>query len=1068
MKILKLRFCNINSLAGEWSINFEDPAYLSNGIFAITGPTGAGKTTILDAICLALYGCTPRIGSIGKKGNEVMSRQTGECFAEAVFETQKGTYRAFWSQHRSRKKAMGALQDPLHELTDMKTGKPIETKQRAVAEQIEKLTGMTFDRFKRSMLLAQGGFAAFLQASPAERAPILEQITGTVLYTHLSKYVHNRHQDEKKRLDELQKQLDGLQCLTVEQEETFRALLAKNSSEELRLDETLKQLRQMKQWLDDLQKLESDIKGWMERKKAHAQKMEAFKAQLEKLAKAEVAQKFSPDDALLSQLRQDRQNEAHKVKKVRDELQSAEQAFLDTKQKLIDSRENHEQLHQAIEIERELAQKVQILEIQKQKIEEQRKQLHHEIAPAADHRMKLSKEIAEQKKQLTAFEAAINEIETYCLKNSADGLIGSEKSAIELLYDNHAKIREQWTKAEQALKKAAALHHENTVKHRKEEELFQQRQKQLEELEAAHRVLLEERVCLIENQAKMTLDEERKRLVDGSPCPLCGSKEHPIHLTSISKPTSTDASRFYTQFAELKLALEKKIEKSQKLIEQHKTEVDIARRSKDASSLALDRSDQEMQTLKLRCKELEQEVRTAWDSLICKISPFVPDHSNATINASTLELLSQRHLLWKEKHEKKNQLCDEKRRCEHQIASKTEIAANLEISLKDKEVQLGNVEDSLKSLRTERFSLYGNKNPETEIKRLQKQLEDCDAVLKATATSYEKNSASLIELKKALEISQSAHVEREETIRVFEAAFLDKIRAAGFSDLHEYHAACLSDQEKNHLASQAQQLQSEQAKIDNILALKTETFFQEKEKKLTSLPPLTIEEEIKKSESSLKVVREEKWRYENSLKSHLETVEKFVRVSGTVEAQKKNYAKWSSLDLLIGSADGKKFRNFAQGLTFELLIHYANLQLQKLTDRYLLVQDSSTALELSVMDNYQACEVRSVKNLSGGESFLVSLALALGLSQMSSANVRIDSLFIDEGFGSLDEEALENALDTLSRLQEEGKIVGVISHVPAMKEQISTQIRVVPQSGGRSILCGPGITSAISSPCQRP
>jgi exonuclease SbcC len=109
-----------------------------------------------------------------------------------------------------------------------------------------------------------------------------------------------------------------------------------------------------------------------------------------------------------------------------------------------------------------------------------------------------------------------------------------------------------------------------------------------------------------------------------------------------------------------------------------------------------------------------------------------------------------------------------------------------------------------------------------------------------------------------------------------------------------------------------------------------------------------------------------------------------------------------------------------------------------------------------VIDQYQAGEIRSTKNLSGGESFIVSLALALGLSRMASRNVRVDSLFLDEGFGTLDEDALDTALETLASLQQEGKLIGVISHISALKERISTQIKVTSGPGGRSTLSGPG------------
>ena len=138
------------------------------------------------------------------------------------------------------------------------------------------------------------------------------------------------------------------------------------------------------------------------------------------------------------------------------------------------------------------------------------------------------------------------------------------------------------------------------------------------------------------------------------------------------------------------------------------------------------------------------------------------------------------------------------------------------------------------------------------------------------------------------------------------------------------------------------------------------------------------------------------------------------------------------------------------------MTRHANRQLLKMTDRYLLTRDDAQPLELNVVDNYQAGEIRSTKNLSGGESFIVSLSLALGFSQMSSKNVQVDSLFLDEGFGTLDEEALDTSLETLANLHQSGKLIGIISHVPALKERIHTQILVTPQTGGRSQISGPG------------
>ncbi|MBZ4657197.1 MAG: ATP-dependent dsDNA exonuclease (SbcC)-like protein, partial [Methermicoccus sp.] len=168
--------------------------------------------------------------------------------------------------------------------------------------------------------------------------------------------------------------------------------------------------------------------------------------------------------------------------------------------------------------------------------------------------------------------------------------------------------------------------------------------------------------------------------------------------------------------------------------------------------------------------------------------------------------------------------------------------------------------------------------------------------------------------------------------------------------------------------------------------------------------------------------------------------------------QQAIFNQWAKLNELIGSGDGKKYRNFAQALTFEHLISLSNRQLQKMSDRYLLKRsgDSTDPFELSVIDKFQNSEERTAQNLSGGEKFIVSLSLALGLANMAGKNMRIDTMFIDEGFGTLDSDYLDVALNALSNLQSEGKIIGVISHLTELKERISTHIEVVPMGNGHS------------------
>nr|WP_269808788.1 AAA family ATPase [Enterovibrio nigricans] len=187
MKILSLRFKNLNSLKGEWKIDFTHAPFSDNGLFAITGATGAGKTTLLDAVCLALYHQTPRLGLISTSSNEIMTRGTAECSAEVEFEVKGHPYRAFWSMRRSRGKADGNLQQADVELVDAKTDKVLATQVKQKNELVERITGLDFSRFTKSMMLSQGEFAAFLNAKENERAELLEELTGTEIYGRISR-----------------------------------------------------------------------------------------------------------------------------------------------------------------------------------------------------------------------------------------------------------------------------------------------------------------------------------------------------------------------------------------------------------------------------------------------------------------------------------------------------------------------------------------------------------------------------------------------------------------------------------------------------------------------------------------------------------------------------------------------------------------------------------------------------------------------------------------------------------------------------------------------------------------
>ncbi len=201
--------------------------------------------------------------------------------------------------------------------------------------------------------------------------------------------------------------------------------------------------------------------------------------------------------------------------------------------------------------------------------------------------------------------------------------------------------------------------------------------------------------------------------------------------------------------------------------------------------------------------------------------------------------------------------------------------------------------------------------------------------------------------------------------------------------------------------------------------------------------------------TALEQVKQRDLEAELTLRRDDECKAKTKELKENIDAQEVKTRIWGQLNDLIGSADGKKFRNYAQQFTLDVLLGYANCHLADLSRRYRLERVKDT-LALMVVDQDMGDEYRSVHSLSGGESFLVSLALALGLASLSSNRVQVESLFIDEGFGSLDTDTLRVAMDALDNLQAQGRKVGVISHVQEMTERIGIQIQVRRQSGGQS------------------
>ncbi len=284
MKILKLNFKNINSLKGNFDINFEKSPLGDSGLFVITGPTGSGKTSILDAICVALYGKTPRL--LNKKELEqIMTHHTGECRAEVTFAINGKRYRSCYERYRARRKPEGKFQPPRMELVDDNTNKIIADKISQVPFEVETLTGLDFARFSRSIMLAQGNFTAFLHSAEDDRAVLLEKMTGAEIYTDISKSVFTRTKDENHKLDTFKAVLENYNLMSqdavLEKEEKLSFI----SVQIKKIDQDLIKILDGKKYLQNIESLKTAIAGCDDKLFKLNQEMVNLEPDFERLAR---------------------------------------------------------------------------------------------------------------------------------------------------------------------------------------------------------------------------------------------------------------------------------------------------------------------------------------------------------------------------------------------------------------------------------------------------------------------------------------------------------------------------------------------------------------------------------------------------------------------------------------------------------------------------------------------------------------------------------------------------------------------------------------------------------------
>ena len=518
MKILAIRGRNLASLEGDFEIDFTVEPLLSAGIFAISGPTGAGKSTLLDTMCLALFARTPRTDQAKENNvklqdvsNEQLSqsdprfllrRGTSSGFAEVDFMALNGhRYRTRWSVARARDKENGRLQNPRLALYNLDKEEEEQGTRSDLQARIIDLIGLTFEQFTRSVLLAQNDFSTFLKAEQGEKASLLEKLTGTELYSAISRQIFERNARAKEAFDLIQTRIQGIELLTDEEENDLRTRLAGTEKE-----------------LQRVEKAKAEQQALQEAVRSIEQQITIRQRQ-----QKEAADKLVHATELLTVAR-------HEYEKGVEEQQQSEARFKSLQQEILQARKLDIQLDTAIRDLSHSEQQLKNVMLRKEEAAKKyqaavlrRRQGAEEIArlTAWRERYKKKERIAEQLSALllhldaasatrSGMEAAVRSIETL-------------RQEMAALNKQLSDLQQTSANKQQALKRAEADYRNL------EEELkavdAPALDKQIEKLRQEREQLLIEQARL---EASGNIKDLRGRLQDGQPCPVCGSTHHPF------------------------------------------------------------------------------------------------------------------------------------------------------------------------------------------------------------------------------------------------------------------------------------------------------------------------------------------------------------------------------------------------------------------------------------------------------------------------------------------------------------------------------------------------------------
>lgn len=1131
MKLQKLTIHNLTSIE-DAVIDFEQEPLSGEAIFLICGETGSGKTTILDAICLALYNDTPRMSQSANENyrdtnhtfskskdsvaindkRQLMRRNTGEAWVELDFiGTNEIPYTARWYVSCARKKANATIQDVKWTWENRRTQTTYSKRLEINTEQATAI-GLTFEQFCRTTLLAQGDFTKFLQSQSKEKSEILEKLTGTEIYSALGEKIYVLTQEKKQQYEQQVQKLEGIQLLTPEAEENLRLRIRQQQETATACKKQLENIRQQVEWL----KKEAELQETYTRHET------AWKNQQEILS----SEAFTATDRFISEWNASTEAREciRQLKELQDQQQQAgqkEASLLQQRQKLKAGDAwlaEHRQ-----ELQNQLEQRQQILQQEAPFVPmyENSQSLLTQLQTATNARLKQ----IEKTKELSVIEKEIQELAVSIQKGNTfvkeqEQLLSAKQLEIDTLQtelgalkpaETQTALQQNEQKRENCSQAIAALTLllEQRKKETEERENLTNLHQQLETYTSRHQALQQTYDQLSQQQAEAEAlynkqkesvedwaSEARLHLHAGDHCPVCGQliAELPSdsHFQSLLQPV-------YENWQQKKKACEQ----AEKAVHENQTNIRLYQEQCDKKQKAVKQavsSYQEQLRLTVRlCTAYPFDQLTHHElELLQEIAQsFEKERNDLRTKVQAIQQLEQRQ---KEKQVEKDKLqkrLDDANRKLKAIESRqadTKVKEESVRSFLASQKQL--VEEAREQLRAgmlwEDWEKQWNEDARMLMQRLQnasnayRQISDETNKLQNETEKEDQLEKSLCPLRvsvteaypmwketgavaplqvndlheawlrfvtdcqrlKALQDSLQATISRQETLLM---QFLDS--HPDFTREHLQELSACSAGKIEELRTDQQQVREKAVSLQAALqqtAAQREQHQQERPVLEADDTVETLTEKQRLLEAQSTVAYQEIGQLENQLTTNAENHARLKDEQALADRLQEIYRQWERLNYHFGDAKGTKFRNIAQSFVLKELLTGANAYLRRLTDRYELSCQAGS-LTILLRDFYQGGSARPASTLSGGESFLVSLSLALGLSSLNQHRLSTDMLFIDEGFGTLSEDYLNTVMDTLERLHQlGGKKVGIISHVEGLRERIKTQIQVNRIDNSRS------------------